>query len=70
MNLNLLTGNMSSRDSMLSIEENKVLKETNQRNVIRAKIKALNFRLLTCLDDERDEIESEIARLQFKLDSL
>lgn len=55
---------------MLSIEENKVLKETNQRNVIRAKIKALNFRLLTCLDDERDEIESEIARLQFQLDSL
>ena len=55
---------------MLSIKENKVLKETNQRNVLSAKIKALNFRLLTCLDDERDEIEEEIARLQFKLDSL
>jgi len=54
---------------MLSIKENKVLKETNRRNVIRAKIKALNFRLLTCLDDERDEIEEEIARLRFQLDS-
>ena len=52
---------------MLSIKENKVLSETNQRNVIRAKIKALNFRLLTCLDNERDEIESEIARLEFML---
>ncbi len=55
---------------MLSIKENKVLKETNQRNVLRAKIKALNFRLLTCVDSERDEIEAEIARLRFQLDSL
>lgn len=55
---------------MLSIKENKVLKETNQRNVIRAKIKALNFRLLTCLDDERQEIEEEIARLRFQLDNV
>ena len=52
---------------MLSIKENKVLNEINQRNVIRAKIKALNFRLLTCMDDERDEIEEEIARLRFQL---
>lgn len=55
---------------MLTIKENKVLKETNQRNVIRAKIRALNFRLLACVDEERDEIEEEIARLRFQLDSL
>ncbi|WP_296882083.1 hypothetical protein [uncultured Methanobrevibacter sp.] len=55
---------------MLSIKENKVLNETNQRNVIRAKIKALNFRLLTCVDDERQEIEEEIARLTFQLDNV
>lgn len=53
---------------MLSIKENKVLKEANQRNVIRAKIKALNFRLLTCVDEKkRVEIEDEIARLRFQL---
>lgn len=55
---------------MLSIKENKVLNEVNQRNVIRAKIKALNFRLLTCMDNERDEIESEIARLRFQLNNV
>ena len=55
---------------MLPIEEKKVLNETNQRNVLRAKIKALNFRLLTCVDDERDDIEEEIARLQFQLSQL
>lgn len=54
---------------LLSDMETKVLDETNQRNVIRAKIKALNFRLLTCLDDERDEIEAEIARLRFCLNN-
>ncbi len=52
---------------MLDIKEKKVLSETNQRNVIRARIKALNFRLLTCMDDERQEIEEEIARLRFQL---
>lgn len=55
---------------MLPLKEKKVLDDTNQRNVLRAKIKALDFRLLTCLDDERDEIEAEIARLRFQLDSL
>ena len=55
---------------MLDIKEKKVLSETNQRNVIRARIKALNFRLLTCLDDERQEIEEEIARLRFQLDNV
>ena len=55
---------------MFPIGEKKVLNETNQRNVVRAKIKALNFRLLTCLEDERDEIEAEIARLRFQLDQL
>ena len=55
---------------MLDIKEKKVLNETNQRNVIRARIKALNFRLLTCLDDERQEIEEEIARLRFQLDNV
>lgn len=56
--------------SMLDIKEKKVLSETNQRNVIRARIKALNFRLLTCLDDERQEIEEEIARLKFQLNDV
>ena len=56
--------------SMLDIKEKKVLSETNQRNVIRARIKALNFRLLTCMDDERQEIEEEIARLRFQLDNV
>ena len=55
---------------MLDIKEKKVLSETNQRNVIRAKIKALNFRLLTCLDDERQEIEEEIARLRLQLNDV
>ena len=55
---------------MLDIKEKKVLSETNQRNVIRARIKALNFRLLTCMDDERQEIEEEIARLKFQLDNV
>lgn len=55
---------------MLDIKEKKVLSETNQRNVIRARIKALNFRLLTCMDDERQEIEEEIARLRFQLDNV
>ncbi len=55
---------------MLDIKEKKVLSETNQRNVIRARIKALNFRLLTCLDDERQEIEEEIARLKFQLNDV
>ena len=55
---------------MLDIKEKKVLSETNQRNVIRARIKALNFRLLTCMDDERQEIEEEIARLRFKLNDV
>lgn len=55
---------------MLDIKEKKVLSETNQRNVIRARIKALNFRLLTCMDDERQEIEEEIARLRFRLDNV
>lgn len=55
---------------MLDIKEKKVLSETNQRNVIRARIKALNFRLLTCMDDERPEIEEEIARLRFQLDNV
>ena len=56
--------------SMLDIKEKKVLSETNQRNVIRARIKALNFRLLTCMDDERQEIEEEIARLRFQLNDV
>lgn len=51
-------------------EEFKVFNETNQRNIIRAKIKALNFRLLTCLDDERQEIEEELACLRVELDKL
>lgn len=56
---------------MLSIKENKVLKEVNQRNVIRAKIKALNFRILTCTDKkERQEIEEEIAHLRFQLSNV
>lgn len=55
---------------MLDIKEKKVLSETNQRNVIRARIKALNLRLLTCMDDERQEIEEEIARLRFQLDNV
>ena len=55
---------------MLSIKENKVLNETNQRNVIRAKIKALEFRLLTCFDDERQGIEEEIVRLRYDLKKL
>ena len=55
---------------MLDIKEKKVLSETNQRNVIRARIKALNFRLLTCMDDERQEIEEEIARLRLQLDNV
>ena len=55
---------------MLDIKEKKVLNETNQRNVIRARIKALNFRLLTCMDDERQEIEEEIARLRLQLDNV
>ncbi len=55
---------------MLDIKEKKVLSETNQRNVIRAMIKALNFRLLTCLDDERQEIEEEIARLRLQLNDV
>ena len=55
---------------MLDIKEKKVLSETNQRNVIRARIKALNFRLLTCMDDERQEIEEEIARLRFQLENV
>lgn len=50
--------------------ELKVFNETNQRNIIRAKIKALNFRLLTCLDDERQEIEEELACLRVELDNL
>lgn len=50
--------------------EERVFKETNQRNIIRAKIKALNFRLLTCLDDERQEIEEELACLRVELDKL
>ncbi len=55
---------------MLDIKEKKVLSETNQRNVIRARIKALNFRLLTCMDDERQEIEEEIARLRLQLNDV
>lgn len=51
-------------------KEFKVFNETNQRNIIRAKIKALNFRLLTCLDDERQEIEEELACLRGELDKL
>lgn len=51
-------------------KEFKVINEINQRNIIRAKIKALNFRLLTCLDDERQEIEEELACLRFELDKL
>ncbi|WP_296852429.1 hypothetical protein [uncultured Methanobrevibacter sp.] len=46
------------------------MSETNQRNVIRARIKALNFRLLTCMDDERQEIEEEIARLRLQLNDV
>lgn len=52
---------------MLSIKEKKVLNETTERNVIRSKIKALEFRLLTCLDDERHGIEEEIVRLRYDL---
>ena len=56
---------------MLSIKENKVLKETNRRNVIRAKMRALDFRLLTCVDEkERQEIEEELARLRLQLSNV
>lgn len=51
-------------------KEFKVFNEINQRNIIRAKIKALNFRLLTCLDDECQEIEEELACLRVELDKL
>lgn len=45
-------------------EEFKVFNEINQRNIIRGKIKALSFRLLICLDDERQEIEEELVCLR------
>lgn len=51
----------------LSDKEQRVLNETTERNIIRSKIKALDFRLLTCLNDERDEIEEEISRLRLEL---
>ena len=55
---------------MLSIKEKKVLNETNEKNIIRSKIKALEFRLLTCLDDERQSIEEEIVHLKYDLKKL
>ena len=73
MNPNWFMGNMSNKLDvvfMLSIKENKVLKETNRRNVIRAKMRALDFRLLTCVEKERQEIEEELARLRFELDNV
>jgi len=41
--------------------------KSNDQKIIHAKIKALSFRMLVCMDDERDEIESEIARLRLEL---
>jgi len=52
---------------MLSSEEQRVLEDTRQRNIIRAKMRALRFRLLTCMDDERQEIEEKLAVLRLEL---
>ena len=50
---------------MLSDMEHKVLNVTSQRNIIRAKIKALNHRLIVCTsDEEHTRIEEEIALLE------
>lgn len=56
---------------LLTDKETKVLGKTSQRNVIRAKIKALNYRLIVCTSDkEHDEIEEEIALLKSDLKKL
>ena len=56
---------------MLSDMEHKVLNVTSQRNIIRAKIKALNYRLIVCTSDkEHDEIEEEISLLKADLKKL
>lgn len=53
---------------MLSDMEHKVLDVTSQRNIIRAKIKALNFQLIACTsDEEHNRIEEEIAMLKSDL---
>lgn len=56
---------------MLNDMETKVLNKTSQRNIIRAKIKALNHRLIVCTSDkEHDEIEEEISLLKADLKKL
>ena len=56
---------------LLTDKETKVLSKTSQRNVIRAKIKALNYRLIVCTSDkEHDEIKEEIALLKADLKKL
>lgn len=64
-------GKNKEDNSMLSDMEQKVLDKTSQRNIIRAKIKALNYRLVVCTSDkEHDEIEEEIALLKADLKKL
>lgn len=69
----MMMGTYNKRDvfHLLTDRETKVLDKTSQRNVIRAKINALNFRLIVCTSDkEREEIEEEISLLKEDLRKL